>query len=405
MSKVFSRVLLAAAFVATLPAAALAQDQPLTPEGTTWHLAAYADDAMAAVPFPVQATLQLDDGTATGSTGCNTFNGSYTLEGERLTFDEQFALTRAACPDETASRVESAYLAALPQVAAWTIEDEQLMLAAADGARLLVFEEPVLSLTRSALAQIAGIISDQGAELAEQQAGLDRVNERIDNIRIGTLRERIKTLETQVARLQSQAASSSAAGSASNATFNAAETVLLKAIPQKVRKTCQPLRSGLPSGTAAAVACDGSRKAVAEQAYYLMEWKDAVATLRSVATSKGVPNRNPRCFEQKAGWIHYGTNLGAEACWSEDGKANYRLIANATGCKQLNVAGTQLKQPAIYLAMEGVSGRMEPVRAAGLAYTDAGYLIMNSEAGGQIPARGQPNSPGCKARIAAAPGL
>lgn len=405
MSKVFRHVLLAAALVATLPAAAIAQDGSPLPEGPTWHLTAYADDDFASVPFAVSATLRLEDGAATGSSGCNTFNGSYMVEGDRLAFDEQFELTRAACPDEIASRVENGYLAALPQVATWAMEGEQLVLSAADGARLLVFEEPVLSLTRSALAQIAGIISDQGAELAEQQAGLDRVNERIDNIRIGTLRERIRTLESEIDRLRSQAASSSGAGSASSSGFNAAEDVLLKAIPQKVRRTCQPLRTGLPRGTAAAVACAGSRQAVAEQAYYLMEWSDAVDTLRSVATSKGVPERLPRCHNQRAGWIHYGTNLGAEACWSENGKANYRLIANATGCKQLNVAGTQLKQPAIYLAMEGVNDRMEPVRAAGLAYTDAGYLIMNFEAGGQIPAKGQPNSPGCKARIAAAPGL
>ena len=52
-----------------------------------------------------------------------------------------------------------------------------------------------------------------------------------------------------------------------------------------------------------------------------------------------------------------------------------------------------------------VDNKMEPVRAAGLAYTDAGYLIMNFEAFSSIRAQGQPNSPGCNARIAAAPGL
>jgi heat shock protein HslJ len=405
MSRVFRHFLLAAALVATLPAAALAQDGSPLPEGPVWHLTAYADDGLASVPFAVPATLQLEGGTATGSSGCNAFTGRYMIEGDRLTFDEQFALTRAACPDEIASRVEDAYLAALPQVATWAIEDEQLVLSATDDARLLVFEEPVLSLTRSALAQIAGLISDQGAELAEQQAGLDQVNERVDDIRIGTLRERIRTLESQVSRLQSQAASSSASGSGSSSAFNTAEDVLLKAIPQKVRKTCQPLRSGLPRGTAAAVACDGSRRTVAEQAYYLMEWKDAVATLRTVARREGVPERNPRCFDQRAGWIHYGTNLGAEACWSAGGKGNYRLVTMATSCKQLNVDGTRLRQPAIYLAMEGVDDRMEPVRAAGLAYTDAGYLLMNFEAGGYIPARNQPDSPGCKARLARNPGL
>lgn len=390
-----TRLSLAAALAISIPTTAAAQEEMATPEDTTWQLTSYADDGSASVPFYIQATLLLEDGTASGSTGCNTFNGSYELDGSSLTFGEAFATTRAACPEETTTAVEDGYLAALPQVASWEIEGDELRLNAPDGALLLTFEEPVVSLTRSAMADIVGLVSDQQAEIT-------RASERIDDIRIGTLRDRIKELEATVATLQAQAAASS---SGSGAAFTAAEKVLLKAIPKKVKKTCKPLRSGLPGGTAAAVACDGLRKTVAEQAYYLMEWSDAVSTLQSVATSNGVPNRLPRCHNQRAGWIDYGTNLGAEACWSENGKANYRLITDATGCKQLNVDGTQLKQPAIYLAMEGVNNRMEPVRAAGLAYTDAGYLIMNFEAGGSIPAKGQPNSPGCKARRAASPGL
>lgn len=310
-------------------------------------------------------------------------------------------MTRMACPDEHAA-VETGYVANLGLVRSWSIVDDVLSLTDGDGAPLLDFEQTVIGLTPSDVAAIE-------LQLRDQQAQLERVNERIDNIRVGTLRDRIKTLENQVATLTKQIASSSSssdsAGSGFGSAFNAAEQVLLKGIPQKVRKTCKPLRSGLPRGTAAAVACDGTRKAVAEQAYYLMEWSDAVATMKSVASSKGVPNRLPRCHNQKAGWIHYGMDLGAEACWSENGKANYRLITGATGCKQLDVSGTRLKHPAIYLAMEGVNNKMEPVRAAGLAYTDAGYLIMNFEAFGSIPATGQPDSPGCNARIAAAPGL
>ncbi|MEX1336357.1 MAG: META domain-containing protein [Candidatus Limnocylindrales bacterium] len=392
---VLARTALAVATALSMPAAAVAQEET-TPEGRTWQLTAYADDATASVPFYIQATLLLEDGTASGSTGCNSFSGTYAIDGSELSFGETFATTRAACPEETTAAVEDGYLAALPRAAAWEIEGDQLRLTAADEALMLTFEEPVVSLTRSALAEITGLLSDQQAEIS-------RADERIDDIRVGTLRDRIKELEAAVVTLQAQAAASS--GSGSGARFDAAETVLLKAIPQRVERTCRPLRSGLPRGTVAAVACDGSRRTVAEQAYYLMEWKDAVATLRSVARREGVPRRNPRCFDQRAGWIHYGTNLGAEACWSAGGKGNYRLVTMATSCKQLNVDGTRLRQPAIYLAMEGVDDRMEPVRAAGLAYTDAGYLLMNFEAGGYIPARNQPDSPGCKARLARNPGL
>ena len=44
VKRVLSRTLLASALVATLPGAAMAQDDEVTPEGTTWHLASYAVD-------------------------------------------------------------------------------------------------------------------------------------------------------------------------------------------------------------------------------------------------------------------------------------------------------------------------------------------------------------------------
>lgn len=406
MPKALIRALLTAALIVTLPGAVLAQDGSATPEGTTWHLTAYAGDGMASVPFFVQATLELQDGTASGRTGCNDYSGSYELDGASLDFEQRF-ITQAACPDDAQALVQAGYLGGLSEVAAWSMEEEQLILSDADGAQLLVFEEPSVALSRTAMSQLVGLVEDQAAQMADQQDRIDRLGERVDNIRVGTLRDRIKELEAAVATLQAQAAAAanSGTGSGSNTRFSAAEKVLLRAIPPRVERTCRPLRSGLPRGTVAAVACDGSRRTVAQQAYYLMEWKDAVATLRSVAADNGVPRRNPRCFEQRAGWIHYGTNLGAEACWSEGGTGNYRLVTMATECKQLNVDGTRLRHPAIYLAMEGVNDRMEPVRAAGLAYTDAGYLLMNFEAGSSIPARGQPDSPGCKARLARNPGL
>ena len=172
--------------------------------------------------------------------------------------------------------------------------------------------------------------------------------------------------------------------------------MLLKAIPRKVERTCRPLRSGLPRGTVAAVACDGVRKAVAEMAYYLMEWDDAEATLESIARANGAPNRQPRCDRQRAGWISYGTQIGAEACWTAQGKGNYRLVTRAAACHQLDVAGTQLREPAIYLAIEGKNGKTEPLRAAGLAYTDASYYLMNFEVGTSIPFGNQPRTPTCR---------
>ena len=56
MPKEFSRALLAATLTATLPGAMLAQEEPTTPEGMTWHLTAYTAGGVAeTVPWVVDA--------------------------------------------------------------------------------------------------------------------------------------------------------------------------------------------------------------------------------------------------------------------------------------------------------------------------------------------------------------
>jgi hypothetical protein len=151
----------------------------------------------------------------------------------------------------------------------------------------------------------------------------------------------------------------------------------------------------LPSGTVAAISCDTAGDVIAEAAYYLMEYPDAVATLRSVASANGVPNRRPRC-SQRASWWDNGLPVGAEACWVEDGTANVRLVAQAASCRQLDAITEHLEEPVIYLALEGRNARMEPLRAAGLAYTDADIYLLNVDVGRSIPSRGQPLTPGCR---------
>ena len=391
-TKMLTRLAIAVAMAISLPSVAAAQTEANAPEGTTWHLVSYTlDGATETVPVPwtVDASLLLEDGTASGSSGCNTFNGTYSLDGEQLTFEPAFAVTRIACPEPQTS-VENAYLLRLPETAMWQVTDGVLTLSDGLGDPVLEFEPAVLALTESDLAAIA-------VQFAEQQAEIARAGKRIDSIRIGALRDRIKELERTVKSLEAQAAAASSSSSSTPA-YDAQEKVLLKAIPRKVARTCRPLRSSLPSGTVAALACDGSRNNVAEQAYYLMEWQDAVTTMKSVASANGAPNR-PRgaCFSNKPGWLDAGPSVGAEACWIDGGRANYRLITRAAGCQQLDVAGTHLTEPAIYLAMEAKNNRVEPLRAAGLAYTDSNYYIMNFEAGGYIPAGSQPKTPGCRA--------
>ncbi len=73
--------------------------------------------------------------TVSGSTGCNRYNGPYTVDGDTLEIGV-LATTRMACAPP-ADAVELAYLAAFEQVAAWSTEDGELVLMDADGGELL----------------------------------------------------------------------------------------------------------------------------------------------------------------------------------------------------------------------------------------------------------------------------
>ena len=79
------------------------------------------------------------DDTVGGSTGCNRFTASYTVDGDAMEIGE-IASTRMACPPP-ADAIERAYLAALGRVAAWHIDGSELVLADDDDNELLRFEE------------------------------------------------------------------------------------------------------------------------------------------------------------------------------------------------------------------------------------------------------------------------
>ncbi|MFV2063429.1 MAG: META domain-containing protein [Chloroflexota bacterium] len=352
-----TRAVLAMTLVATVPVATVAQGEPATPEGTEWHLASYvADGAMMALPWFVDATLMLSDGTATGSGGCNGFTGSYELSGDSLDFDEAFAATRKACP-EPQSSVETDYLAILPLVAGWSLEDDGLQLTDAEGSVILEFEQAVSALTASDIAAIA-------AQFEAQAAALDRLEQRVGNIRLGTLRDRIKQLEGQVKQLRASRASSSRGSGSTSGSFSAAEKTLIKGIPANIRTTCSPLRGNdLPNGTVAAVQCQPKTKLVDEMAYYLMEYPNALATMRSVMQANNV-TRGYSCSSGKPGFtgtMSSSPPFQAEGCFVRNGKANMRVLDAAAECRQLKVAGTQLRKPTLYVAIEGTTKRIGPL--------------------------------------------
>jgi heat shock protein HslJ len=109
-------------------------------EGVTWRLVEYlvGSAVMRPIPGGVVATLTLQDGTAGGSGGCNTFTAAYTLDGSSLTFGP-IRSTLMLC-EGPGGEVETIYFAKLPLVAGWASDGGRLTLTDASGAILLVFE-------------------------------------------------------------------------------------------------------------------------------------------------------------------------------------------------------------------------------------------------------------------------
>ena len=113
-----------------------------------WELAEGTADG-AALPLPPGrgATLQLEDGSAGGTSFCNHYSGTYRLDGGAVAF-EGLGGTEMGCePDVMAA--ESAYLTALGAVGTAAVEGEVLMLT---GDRVELRFTPVAPVPDSPLA-------------------------------------------------------------------------------------------------------------------------------------------------------------------------------------------------------------------------------------------------------------
>jgi len=346
------RVLVAAIFVVTIPSTVLAQEEPASPEGSRWDLTAYAvDGERMPVPWTVDATLRLDTRVASGDGGCNGFSGTYVLEGDSLTFDDEFARTLAACPEDEMA-VENAYLTALPMVATWAITEGALQLSDDAGGVILALEPPSIALTAG---DVAGIL----AEFEMLQSDVDRLTKAAK--RTAKLREQVSTLKAELKDVRRQLKAQKAAAAKSKpAAFTAAERVLRRGIPAAIRDTCVPRRSQNPTGTIAAVQCAPDTSTVADMAYYLMDGPDASKVFERRMDENGVTDSGKRCSKgQKAKTYWIGGGVTTEGCYRNDsGKANLRFLDPANGCKQVKADGSWIKRPTIYIAVLGPDGNI-----------------------------------------------
>ena len=104
--------------------------------GTPWQVTAYNNGRQAVVSVLADTQLTAlfgDDGSLTGSGGCNQFNTTYKIDGSNITVDPAIAMTRKACAPEVMDQ-EQEYLAALVSAATFKTGGKELELRTASDA-------------------------------------------------------------------------------------------------------------------------------------------------------------------------------------------------------------------------------------------------------------------------------
>lgn len=104
--------------------------------GSKWEISAY-NNGRGGVTTLVAATRMSiafgDDGTVSGSSGCNTFTGTYAADGATIEIGP-LASTQMMCVEEEVMEQEAQFLAALGNASMYEIRGDRLQLRNADGA-------------------------------------------------------------------------------------------------------------------------------------------------------------------------------------------------------------------------------------------------------------------------------
>lgn len=110
---------------------------PVSLNDTSWTLADFGDGTNVVAGTDVTLTFGAD-GSASGNGSINRYNGTYTVNGESLTFSP-FASTKMG-GDPVLMTQETAYVNALAQTTTFTVEGSTLSLYDSGDTLLLVFE-------------------------------------------------------------------------------------------------------------------------------------------------------------------------------------------------------------------------------------------------------------------------
>jgi heat shock protein HslJ len=111
-----------------------------TPEGSWQATSLQGDDALASPLAGTEITATFDtDGRVSGSSGCNTYNGTYTVDLNAIQI-EDVAGTKKACAEPAGvMEQETAYLALLGRAATYTVDGKTLTLLDVDRKQLVAF--------------------------------------------------------------------------------------------------------------------------------------------------------------------------------------------------------------------------------------------------------------------------
>lgn len=113
-----------------------AASEPISLTGSAWVVTGHNNGREAVVSTLADTTMTAnfgEDGSLTGSAGCNNYMTTYEIDGESMTIQPP-ASTRKLCPGEGVMDQEAEFLQALTTVATYRIDGNTMELRTADGA-------------------------------------------------------------------------------------------------------------------------------------------------------------------------------------------------------------------------------------------------------------------------------
>ncbi|PWR74297.1 META domain-containing protein [Methanospirillum lacunae] len=112
-----------------------------TLSNTAWYLTTYLrkDGIPVRLSNDTRISVTFDkNGSISGTSGCNLYNGQYSLSGNNLSFS-RISMTRTTCQDQIIMETESAYIKLLNQVMMVSGQDKNLTMADRNNTALLTY--------------------------------------------------------------------------------------------------------------------------------------------------------------------------------------------------------------------------------------------------------------------------